>query len=457
MLLNVKELGIALGTPAHDVFNGVSFALGGGETALATGTSGAGKTTLGMAIAGLLPEWAGEYTINGGIEFDGGPVVQGQPYPGTSVVMENPYSQLSGLKSTVAGELAFPLECRGIPRGEIVSAIEKTAHMLGIGHLLDRKVRTLSGGELQRLLIATALVAQPRLLFLDRPFTEIDEDSREGILKTIRDHVRTVHGVAIIAEDPWLVKAESFYTVIQLGSDENPDIDEVFSPSEPSGEPHRFRMTPSAHLVRVEDLRFAYPGGEEILGGISFSLGRGDIAFITGPNGAGKSTLAKLLAGLLKPSSGDIHLDGRSYGGMNADGIASRVGLTFQNAALHLSRGTVREEFALAERWGRPAWRWAGVFGLDRVFGSHPLELTRAGVKRLATALAAGGNPDMIILDEPSQYQDGEGFRMLAEGIGLIAAGGTTVLVITHDPRLNAAFPTAVRIPVGGFPQGGMS
>jgi energy-coupling factor transporter ATP-binding protein EcfA2 len=213
----------------------------------------------------------------------------------------------------------------------------------------------------------------------------------------------------------------------------------------------------SGDLVHAEDLRFSYPGGGEVLGGISFSLGRGDIAFLTGPNGAGKTTLAKLLAGLLTPSSGEILLDGHPYRSMTSDGIASHVGLTFQNAALHLSRGTVRGEFALAERWGRPAWRWAEVFGLDHLFDRHPLELTRAGIKRLATALAAGGNPNMIVLDEPSQYQDEEGFRILAEGIGLIAAGGTAVFVITHDPRLYTAFPAAKRIPVGGTIQGGVS
>jgi len=457
MQLNVENLGIALGRPSHDVFLGLTFALGEGEIARAAGPSGSGKTALGMAVAGLLPEWAGVYMMEGGINFGGAPVRQGYPLPETAVVLENPYTQLSGLKSTVAGELAVPLESRGMPRDGIRGAVEITARRLGIEHLLDRKVRTLSGGELQRILIAAALVAEPRLLVLDRPLTEIDEESRAGILGTVRDHVRTIRGTALIAEDPWLVDDESFDTVVELGSHAGKVADGSFSSSGMPCGSFRGPSTPSGNLIRVEDLRFAYPGGGEVLDGISFTLDRGDIAFITGPNGAGKSTLAKLLAGLLTPASGDMFLDGRPYCRMNAGEIASKVGLTFQNAALHLSRGTVREEFALAERWGRTAWRWAEVFGLDRMLDMHPLELTRAGMKRLATALAAGGNPDMIILDEPSQYQDDGGFRMLVEGIGLIAAGGTAVLVITHDPRLHAAFPAASRVPVGGHPQGGMS
>ncbi len=457
MPLTVEKLGIALGKPARDVFRGVSFALGEGETALVTGASGSGKTALDMATAGLLPQWAGDHAIEGSIDFDGSPVTQGNPLPGTAVVLENPYTQLSGLKTTAAEELAFPLECIGVPRGGIKAAIDKTAHMLGIGHLLGRRVRTLSGGELQRLLIAAALVAEPRLLVLDRPLTEIDEGSRANILGVIRDHVRSARGAALVAEDPWLVAAESFDAVVRLDPTKEPTANGHRSPSGMPDEIPAGRTASSGDLVRADDIRFAYPGGGEVLGGISFSLGRGDIAFLTGPNGAGKTTLAKLLAGLLVPSSGEIVLAGIPYRSMTVEGIASHVGLTFQNAALHLSRGTVREEFALAERWGRPAWRWAEVLGLDRLFDRHPLELTRAGIKRLAAALAAGGHPDMIVLDEPSQYQDEEGFRMLIHGIGLMAAGGTAVLAITHDPRLYAAFPAADRIPVGGTTQGGVS
>lgn len=199
-------------------------------------------------------------------------------------------------------------------------------------------------------------------------------------------------------------------------------------------------------MLRVRDLEFAYPFHPDVIEGLSFSLGEGEIAFITGPNGSGKTTLARLLTGIFTPFSGEISLDSRSFREMKQREIMAKVGLALQNASLHLSRGTVREELESAETWGHPPGALTGILGLDRVLETHPLELSQAERKRLALALAAGGNRRAVILDEPTQYQDAEGFHRMAKAVRHLSSEGKAVLLISHDPRLYREFPDAGEI-----------
>jgi energy-coupling factor transport system ATP-binding protein len=445
MVLTVSSLGLSLGGERRPVFDGVSCALEEGRIGLVEGRAGSGKTAFGVALCGLLPLWAGRFELRGSIKFLGAEVVQGVCPPETGVILENPYSQLSGLADSALGELAFPLECRGTGRNRMLRDTGRAADALGIAHLLDRRVRTLSGGELQRLLIACALVTGPRFLFLDRPLTEIDPGFRPEILHLLREHVRETRGAALLAEDPWLLPGESFDTIIPLGAGEEQKTGVRF-PLPPLQGKAVERSAPSGDLLAVKDLTFAYPGGPDILVGLSFSIGHGEIVFLTGTNGAGKTTLARILAGILTPSHGEINLEGKSYKSLTRRTIMARIGLAFQNAALHFTRGTVREELALSAEWGFPAGNLIALLGLNRLLGSHPLELSQAERKRLSVALAAGGRRSAVILDEPSQYQDGDGFRMLLEAIRYISSTGAAVLLISHDPRLFAAFPDSEEI-----------
>ena len=119
----------------------------------------------------------------------------------------------------------------------------------------------------------------------------------------------------------------------------------------------------------------------------------------------------------------------------------SLVGLALQNPGLHICRKTVRKELELAEKWGNSPDELVGILGLDKLLDRHPLELTQAEKKRLGMALSYGKNRKIIILDEPSQYQDREGFTRIADAVKIITGEGKAVLIISHDPRFNNAFP----------------
>lgn len=437
MVLKTENLALSLSGGEKTLFQDVSFDLNESEMGVITGRSGSGKTLLGLTLCGFLPLWVGNWELEGKIELFGKPLKQGDYRNEVGIILENPYAQISGIKRDVLEELAFPLECSGIKPEIMHILIDRYADALGISHLLKRSVKNLSGGEIQRVIIAGTLISRPQFLFLDRLMTEIDTEFRPQLLNIISSHIKEVEGAALIAEDPWLLPDKQFQKIIQLGPvEEDSSVSNALS-YETLG---NNRALPGGDLLSVESLSFKYGDENPVLNDFSFSLGSGEMLFFTGPNGAGKTTLAKIIAGIFEPLSGKIILDGKSFENMKQWEIMSLVGMALQNPGLHLCRKTVREELELAKQWGNSPDELVIVLGLDKLLDCHPLELTQAEKKRLGIALAYGKQKKIVILDEPSQYQDWEGFARMADAINRITADGKAVLIITHDPRFFRVF-----------------
>jgi energy-coupling factor transport system ATP-binding protein len=439
MVLSVENLSLSLGKNRENIFRDVSFNLDEGETALLTGKAGSGKTMLGLSLCGYLPLWIGDYELSGKIVCFGKQIEQGDYPPDAGILLENPYTQLSGLKGSVLQEMAFPLECRGIPRDGMLPVIEQYAALLGVSHILDHSAHSLSGGELQRVLVACTLMSRPRFLFLDRPLTEIDTFFRPVLMNIFREHVDSLQGAALLAEDPWLMPGETFQKTVNLSTETV-----RYTPSE--GITERARKKPDGGILRAEELSFAFPGGRKILEHFSFSVGEGEIVFVTGPNGAGKTTLARIIAGILAPQKGEIYYAGRPGKNMKLWEKAAIVGFAMQNSDLHFSRRTVSAELSLGGEGFHPPGELLEILGLDKLFEKHPLELSQAEKKRLVMALALGKSRRIVMLDEPSQYQDEEGFHRLTEAVRFTTKEGKSFLIITHDPRLFQSFPDACEI-----------
>ena len=438
MILSAQN--IAFSVHGRDLFRNVSFELDANELGLLTGPSGSGKTALGLAACGFARFIGPDASVTGSLLLFGEPVIQGEYHPGAGLVLENPYVQISGMKRTAGGELAFPLECRGVPAAEIHDRVGRMLGILGITHLENHPLQTLSGGELKRVVIGAGLMTSPRFLFLDRPFAEIDTAFRHELFSLFEEHSSRHGGAALIAEDPWLLPARRFRKEIRLGKEKEYEHADACEPIPQKSCPGDRGRDP---VLRVESLSFAYPGAAPLLNDIDLELYPGEVLFLEGPNGAGKTTLAKLIAGILAPNSGKVLIDGKDTAKMSRSGQMNLAGFAPQNPMIVFCRRTVREELDLGRTWGNDPGPVLPVLGLDAMLDRHPLELTRAEQKRLVIALACGPERRIIMLDEPSQYHDRESFRQVVDAVCAIAGEGKAVIVISHDPRFREAFPDA--------------
>ena len=150
------------------------------------GVSGSGKSTLLRALCGLVPhfhggEARGELSVGGLDVREHGP---GELAAVCGTVFQEPETQV--VMGGVRAELELPLEHRGEPAGAIARAVEETALALGVAHLLERRTDTLSGGELQRVAIAAAMVHAPRCSLLDEPTSQLDPVAGDELVWLLR-------------------------------------------------------------------------------------------------------------------------------------------------------------------------------------------------------------------------------------------------------------------------------
>ncbi len=179
------------------VLRDVSLTLAPGEFAVLAGRSASGKTTLLRAACGLVPHFHGG-EIEGRVEVAGIDAIAAGPGELASVVgyvAQDPETQI--VSTTVAAEIALPLEMRGDAPASRARAVEEVALALAIPQLLDRTVDTLSGGELQRVALAAALVTRPKLVLLDEPTSQLDPVAGDELIWLLR-RLNEEWGVSIL-------------------------------------------------------------------------------------------------------------------------------------------------------------------------------------------------------------------------------------------------------------------
>ena len=192
----------------------------------------------------------------------------------------------------------------------------------------------------------------------------------------------------------------------------------------------------SGHAVRWEGVRFAY-GGAEALRGVSLEVAAGGALAILGPNGAGKTTLTRLLTGLLRPAAGRVLVGDWDVAGRRPDEMAGRVGYVFQHADQQLFERTVRRDVAFGP--GRLGLGSVGVdgaldeLGLRAAADAHPYDLSPPLRKLVALAGVLAMEPGVLVLDEPTAGLDRAGRDRVVAALRRRAAGGVTVLVVSHD------------------------
>jgi energy-coupling factor transport system ATP-binding protein len=408
----------------------VSLAVDEGETVLLLGGSGSGKSTLLRALAGLVP-WFHGGRFEGRVEVAGRDTRRARPAElagAVASVFQDPEDQI--VLGRVEAEVAFGLENVGTPPGEIGGRVDAALAAVGAGHLAGRRVVELSGGELQRICLASALALRPRLLLLDEPTSQLDHEGAEAFL----DLALGSGGSVVLSEQRPAIALRYADRVVFLERGRillDAPRDEAFdwlAEHRPawigSNDSDLVATRSESSVCRLHGVSFAYGGGPLVLDEASLELGRGEIVALTGPNGCGKTTLAKLAAGLLEPQAGTVERTGRS-------------GFLLQDPGRYLVRERADEEVALGGALPDALRALAGV-GLAGYEQRHPRDLSSGERERLALATVLVIEPDLLVLDEPTRGVDPERKLALAALLRAQAAMRAT-LVVTHDRAFAAA------------------
>lgn len=194
-------------------------------------------------------------------------------------------------------------------------------------------------------------------------------------------------------------------------------------------------------MIEVKDLYFTYPTGVEALKGITLNIDDGEFLAIMGQNGAGKTTLVKHFNGLLKPTKGEIVVDGVSTREVSVAQLARKVGFVFQNPDHQLFCETVEEEVAFAlrnfgfeENTIKKRVDWAlNLLDITQYRQMSPFMLSGGERKRVALASVLAWDPQVVILDEPTIGQDHQQKEKLRQFIVQLNAQKKTVIIVTHD------------------------
>ena len=474
--LNVDDLSFSYRDREGTAIRGITFELEAGQLMLVAGASGCGKTTLIRSINGLVPR-----SYKGNLE--GQILIKGETIEGKSLaeisqhvgtVLQDPERQILGTK--VLNEVAFGLENLSLPRPEILARVDRALERLGIQHLRERETHYLSGGEKQKVALAGVLAMEPSLLLLDEPLASLDPASAQEALRTVRGLVDEGISVLIVehrVEDVLGIEPETVmymeegsveYLGPPSGLQGHIDYNEVKLPAGmvleqaaqgPAPEPLKPTVETHANgdgpLVQFHDVSFAYEGGPQVLHGVDLEIGAGEIIAVLGPNGAGKTTLVKHAIGLLKPTDGQVLVDGEDTQELSIAEVANTLGYVFQSPSHMLFASNVHDELAFGpknlghdqERIEEEVEYAIDVMNLSGMGQDPPLALSFGQQKRVSIAAILAMRSRILVMDEPTAGQDYKNYTQFMDSI-LTTPGFEAVLFITHDVDLALVYANRV-------------
>ena len=482
-LLQVEDLRVAYG-PA-EVVHGVSFAVGAGRALALIGESGSGKSTIARAVLRLLGTRRAR--VDGSIRIEGREVTglrerEFLPLRGRVLgfVQQDPGSSLNpvrsiGAQALEAAALVPGARSRAQREALVVSALERVG-LPEPQRIADSFPHQLSGGQLQRVLIALAILPGPRLLVADEPTSALDVTVQEQILDLLDELRRELGiGVLLITHDLAVAAARADEVVVlQDGSiQEAGPTDSVFTAPRspytralqadvPGLNPDRFaglraerdERHPAAGADRQVDVRgisrtFRTREREvRALADVSFTIPRGRTHALVGESGSGKSTAARALLGLETMDAGTLDVGGVEVDPSDPRALRElRRHLQFvhQNPFTSLDpRFTVgrivREPLDLyrvgdrAAREERAAWALEAVRLPERLRDRRPGALSGGQRQRVAIARALALQPDVLVLDEPTSALDVTVQAGILEVLATLQRDlGLTYLFISHD------------------------
>jgi energy-coupling factor transporter ATP-binding protein EcfA2 len=488
------------------VLRDINLSVDRGEFLGIVGPTGAGKTTLCLALNGIVPQFYGG-------RFYGRVAVAGLDTVDTpihllaqhvAIVFQDPETQL--IANTVEDEVAFGLENVRVPPEEMQRRIQWALAAVRLDGMQSKHPSELSGGEKQRLAIASALAVEPDVLILDEPTSQLDPLGSQEVFATVRELNLELGITIIMASHASEELAEFAQRVALLSDGELVDVDSperIFAKPGLLGEyavrppqvtqfyltladrglgPPTVPVTLDGAITTFGGMRAAievtslsastgnapapqspialsaldvehiYPDGTKALDGVTLDVREGEYVVIVGQNGAGKTTLVKHFLHLLEPSAGTVLLDGQDVKDIQVSEIAQRVGFVAQNPDTQIFNTTVEAEVGFALRnLGIEGAKLAervdkslDQMGLSHLRTWHPLSLAKGDRARVVIAAVLAMQPDVLIFDEPTTGQDYLGARRILDVSRQLHQAGKTIIVITHHLYLMPGYAERV-------------
>lgn len=450
-MIELRNFSYTYGTAEKPALKNITLDVKSGELLLVTGHSAAGKTTLALAMAGILHHELGG-KIEGSISFKNKDI---KSFDGmkelsrhTGMVFDDAESQL--IFTTVEEEILSGLENRGHPGKEIHRRLNEVTKLCEISHLMQRAPHTLSGGQKQKVALAATLALDTEVLILDEATAELDKQAVRkvfSVLKRLKEAGKTIIIVDHNIED--FLGIGDRVVLLEKG-----EIKAVKSPADFAaftgdsdlssiGRKHPGPKKEGQPVISVKKLTQRY-GDFTALDDLDIEIHSGELVAVLGENGSGKTTLVKHFNGLLRPYSGSVAVKGLDTSGVFINELVKHVGLVFQNPDNMLFEDTVEAEIAFglnnigitgsqaAEAIAR-SLELVDLQGKEKVFPRH---LSRGERQRLAVACVIAMRPELIVLDEPTTGLDAEESDRMMQLMKRLQKEGHTIIMVTHNMQI---------------------
>ena len=439
-----------------EALHGIDLTVRQGEIVGLVGPDGAGKSTLLKALSGLIHPNEGTITLKGAAPEDVRELI-------------GYVSQAAGVDSnlTVAESLSYVAGLHRIASGTAEARADELLKRLQLEQVADRLVITLGGGRRRMLALASALLPDPDLLFLDEPTTAIDPMSRHACWELFSERARAGKTIVLATQSAWEAdqcsrivfmsggtirrigtptEMRARMAEIEPGGGTASQLKDVFDsaiaglakhqpPSFPFARPLRAKSGEVA--IRTLELTKSF-GKVEAVHEINFEVAYGEIFGLVGESGTGKTSILRMLAGLLTPDEGTCEVAGNdSSGGLDYDSRRD-IGYLAQSFTL-FAELTVDDnlnflagihqippaEFEIKRLWVYELLSLQGG-------GKTPVgKLDEGDQRRLAFAAAVLHEPEVLLLDGPTSAVDPLMRRALWDVLEGFAAGGAAVLMAT--------------------------
>lgn len=446
-MIEINNLSFKYKSQSNHSLKDINIKIKKGECILLCGRSGCGKSTLLKLINGIIPEFydgeiSGSVMVNGMNTFTT-PIYEMSKNVGS--VFQNPKTQFYTTNTT--DEIAFGLENFGIKREVINKRLIEVEKELKLEHLMNRNIFELSGGEKQKIAIASIYALNPEIYVLDEPSSSLDIKTMnelshiitklKSIGKTIviAEHrlwyLKDIVDRAIYIEDGKIIKEYSIDEIDNLREAErmrtglrhtNYKSIKAYVPSE---------TVCNENLLKVENLIFR-KSAKTILHIDNLKFHYGNIIGIIGENGIGKSTFAKIVCGLYRESKGEFLKKNKRFSSRSR---LKESLLIMQEVNCQLFTDSVYDELLLTSKTKdkNVIDDWIDDMDLKNISERNPHTLSGGQKQRVIILSALLSDKEILFFDEPTSGLDYRNMMIVAKNIKKVKEENRLILIISHD------------------------